>query len=199
VHQYQEGWEADLADSALTLIHDPTARSQWVRTVADIRDHISHLAETGTRSAAERVLAQIVTAVKTGNKGLVADALNWWIYDQQLYNLKRIVRTEMANAGHLAIIESTFDDDTIIGYQWRLSGSHPAFDICDDYANVDMGLGRGVFAKDKVPRAKAHPHCMCLLVPRVTENKRENGKVPFDALMSKLKPETRDFIFKQPA
>jgi hypothetical protein len=56
----------------------------------------------------------------------------------------------------------------VIGYQWRLSSSHPFPDICDYYAGVDFGLGRGVWPKEKVPPEKAHPHCMCSLVPRVT-------------------------------
>jgi hypothetical protein len=58
---------------------------------------------------------------------------------------------------HNAVIDSTHDDSTIIGYQWRLSGSHKIFDICDYYANIDMGLGKGVWTKDAVPRHKAHP------------------------------------------
>ena len=50
-------------------------------------------------------------------------------------------------------------------YKWRLSPAHTRPDICDVYANVDFGLGRGVWPKDKVPRRKAHPHCTCLLIP----------------------------------
>lgn len=194
VQRYQEGWVDELSHSALTLINDDSARTQWVRTIADIRKHINQLAETGTRSAAERVFAQIIKAVRKGNGELVANAIEWWIYDQQLYNLKRIARSEMANSGHLAIIESTIQDDSVLGYQWRLSASHPEFDICDYYANIDMGLGRGVFPKNRVPRAKAHPHCFCNLVPRVT-HVHAAGEVAYPDLLARLKPEVRDFIF----
>jgi len=199
VQTYREDWVTDLSRSALELIHDPTARSQWVRTVGDIRQHVNQLAEGGTRHAAERVLSQIARAVKAGNEDLVGRAVNWWIYDQQLYNLKRIARTEMANAGHLAIIKSTIQDDNIIGYQWRLSGSHPKPDICDAYASVDMGLGAGVFTKDSVPTAKAHPHCLCLIIPRVTPNTRRQGEVPFSDLLARIPPDVRDFVFQSAA
>lgn len=168
VNHYQSDWVEELASSAFALIHDPAAKAQWGKTVGEMRKHISALAESGTRPAAERVLAQMLAAVKSGNADLVADSLRWWIYDRQLYNLKRIARTEMANAGHNAIIDATLGDESIIGYQWRLSASHPRPDICDYYASVEMGMGKGVWTKEAVPRHKAHPHCMCLLVPRVT-------------------------------
>ncbi len=82
----------------------------------------------------------------------------------------------MATAAHRAVIASAEGDDSIIGFQWRLSGSHPATDICDYYANIEMGLGKGVWTKEAVPHHKAHPHCMCLLIPRVTPIKRAGSK-----------------------
>jgi hypothetical protein len=66
------------------------------------------------------------------------------------------------------VIDDTHNNPGIIGYQWRLSASHPRPDICDFYANIEMGLGKGVWTKESVPHHKAHPHCMCLLIPRAT-------------------------------
>jgi hypothetical protein len=169
VERYREDWVTELWQSAQTLIHDPKAKKQWAATVADIRRHIEQLEVAGTRRAAERLFDQMREAVKAGNGDLAAKAVQWWIYDKQLFHLKRIARTEMATAGHRAVIDDTQDNAQIIGYQWRLSASHPRPDICDYYANIEMGLGRGVFTKESVPRHKAHPHCMCLLIPRVTQ------------------------------
>ena len=42
--------------------------------------------------------------------------------------------------------------------------------MCDVYASVDYGLGRGVWPKEKVPKRKPHPHCLCYLIP-ITERK----------------------------
>ena len=190
VNTHQDDWVSELYDSAQTLIHDPKAKAQWVKTVADIHGHVAQLAETGTKHAAERVLDQITKAVAKGNADLVQSAVRWWIYDHQLYNLKRIVRTEMANAGHTAIIASTQDSPDIIGYQWRLSASHPYADICDYYASIEMGLGKGVWPKGQEPKHKAHPHCMCLIVPRVTPVKTQ-GSVNYAQFVNNATPERR--------
>jgi hypothetical protein len=145
----------------------------------------------GSRSAAERVLSQLQEAVLKGSEELADSAAKWWLYDKQLYHLKRIARTERSTALHRAVIAGSEDDETIIGYQWRLSGSHPAADICDYYANIEMGLGKGVWSKDTVPRHKAHPHCMCLLIPRVTEI-RQKGSNNYAEFISTADPERRD-------
>lgn len=168
VERYREDWVTELWESAQTVIHNPKAQKQWQKTMQDVRAHIDQLQESGTRSAAQRVFSQMRQAVNKGNGDLASEAVNWWIYDKQLFHLKRIARTEMATASHRAVIDGTLENPAIIGYQWRLSGTHPHADICDYYANIEMGLGRGVWTKEAVPRSKAHPHCMCLLIPRVT-------------------------------
>jgi len=82
-----------------------------------------------------------------------------------LTRLKTIARTESANAYHKAQIMLTEDDQDLVGYRWILSKSHPKPDICDYLANVNYGYGKGIHPKDKVPREKAHPNCMCYLEP----------------------------------
>jgi len=77
-----------------------------------------------------------------------------------------------------ATVELTKDEEEIVGYQWRLSRSHPRADICDVYASVDYGLGRGVHPKGKLPRLPAHPHCMCYLVPIVRRKGMEEREKP---------------------
>jgi hypothetical protein len=72
----------------------------------------------------------------------------------------------MSNAYHLSVIRSAEKNPHIAGFRWKLSPTHKIRDICDDLANQNKyGLGPGVFPKDKVPRRKAHPQCMCYLVP----------------------------------
>lgn len=176
VETYVDDWVTELHQSATALIHDPEARALWDATVADAEERILSLTANGSRSAAEQALKEMQKAVLKGSEELADKAAKWWLYDKQLYHLKRIARTEMATAMHRAVIAGTIDDETIIGYQWRLSSSHPAADICDYYANIDMGLGKGVWTKDAAPRHKAHPHCMCLLIPRVTPIKVSGSK-----------------------
>jgi len=96
----------------------------------------------------------------------------------------------MATAAHRAVIASVEGDASIIGFQWRLSGSHPTSDICDYYANIEMGLGKGVWTKAAVPHHKAHPHCMCLLIPRGTPIK-SSGSKNYGEFIQNVNPERR--------
>jgi hypothetical protein len=165
-------WTTELKKSAQYLINNPDDKAAYDAIVKRTQKYIDKLAVTGTKNASQQLLNQIKNAVEKGNTAAVDNALKWWIYDKQLYNIKRISRTEMANAGHKAVIDTTIEDDTIIGYQWRLSSGHKKSRcICGYYASVDMGLGRGVWTKETVPRNKPHPHCMCLIIPRVTKIK----------------------------
>jgi hypothetical protein len=80
------------------------------------------------------------------------------------------------------VIDTTQDDVDIIGYQWRLSASHPRPDVCDFYAHIELGLGAGVFPTDQVPRRKAHVQCGCMLIPRVTTIKKKGEATYADFL-----------------
>ncbi|MGZ8171816.1 MULTISPECIES: hypothetical protein [Methylobacter] len=191
VTDHADDWVTELHESAVSLIHDPEARAAWKVVVGEAEERISLLKATGSRTAAEQVLKQIKSAVDKGSEELVDKAVKWWLYDKQLYNLKRIARTEMATAAHRAVIASVEGDDTIIGFQWRLSASHPVADICDYYANIDMGLGKGVWTKEAVPHHKAHPHCMCLLIPRVTPIKQA-GSTNYADFVKNSPPDRRD-------
>jgi hypothetical protein len=171
-----DNWVEELHHNALSMIHSPDMKKEWQGIIDDVAAHIESLSRTGTRTAAEQLLKQIKKAVEAGDEALVDAAVKWWTYDKQLYDLKRIVRTEMATAAHRAVIASSVDDPTVIGYQWRLSGSHPVSDICDYYASIEMGLGKGVWTKEAVPKHKAHPHCMCLIIPRVTHIKQRGNR-----------------------
>jgi len=186
-------WTKELTDAARQLIHDPEATQQWKYTLSKVEQYIDKLAVTGSRHASLQLLNQIKVAVTKNNLSLVDKSLQWWLYDKQLYNLKRIARTEMATAAHRAIIEATIDNELIIGYQWRLSSSHKIFDICDYYANIDQGLGKGVWRKDSVPRHKAHPHCMCTLTPRVSMVKAQ-GSENYAGFLAKLNDKQREQI-----
>lgn len=185
-----EDWATLLADAGRAAIHNPSARESWYRTVAQVREHLNKLSDTGTRQAAEVAFKRIRTAVAGGQEALINEAVQWWMYDKQLSFLKRIARTEMATAQHRAVIASAIDDPDIIGFHWQLSSSHPRPDICDYYAGIDMGLGKGVWTKEAVPKHKAHPHCMCKLSPRVSKVKQP-GALNYAEFIQGVTPERR--------
>jgi len=185
VEHHKDDWVKELHEAATGLIHNPEMKKYWDEAVAEAEYRITTLSKTGSRTAAEQVVKQIKLAVQNGSEELADKAVKWWMYDKQLYHLKRIARTEMATTLHQAVIASTKDDETVIGYQWRLSSSHPVSDVCDYYANIEIGLGKGVFTKETVPNMKAHPHCMCIIQPRVTAIKKR-GSNSYDDFLKRF-------------
>ncbi len=178
-------WLEELEASARTYIKNEDMREEWEKTVRKIEKYLKKLSRQGTYTASKTVFDEIIKAVEEGNTKLIDKAVKWWNYDKQLYRLKAIAQTENANAYHLSQIKATEYDPDIVGYQWRLSSSHPRPDICDVYANINYGLGKGVFPKDKVPRQKAHPFCLCYLLPKVKRkgmSEKETPEIPEDVL-----------------
>lgn len=59
-------------------------------------------------------------------------------------------------------------EEAIRFVQVRMSRTHPDADICDYHAGVDLyGLGKGIYPKEKAPLPPYHPHCRCVLAPRI--------------------------------
>jgi hypothetical protein len=101
------------------------------------------------------------------------------------YAAKRLARTEINNAYHAQSIDSARDKPWANGMRWRLSNSHPKPDNCNLYAEVDNGIGRGVWPVDRVP-GKPHPQCLCYVVPdlvSVAEFNRNFRNGVYDAWM----------------
>lgn len=80
------------------------------------------------------------------------------------YEALRLVRTETAAAFGEGTIAAARVSPSYIGMKWVLSGSHPVPDICDDLANADHGLGKGVWPPGQEPMMPAHPNCLCVLI-----------------------------------
>lgn len=80
------------------------------------------------------------------------------------YAAKRLARTEINNTFHSVTRAVNQSYPWVEGMQWRLSGSHPKADDCDDLAGKDHeGKGAGVFSPRNVPN-KPHPQCLCFTV-----------------------------------
>lgn len=81
------------------------------------------------------------------------------------YQAERMARTEAARAWFDGYVAAREEDDDVWGYRWRLSSRHYRcpFDQCDVCANMNVGYGKGIYPKNKVPSIPRHPHCMCML------------------------------------
>lgn len=73
----------------------------------------------------------------------------------------RLARTELNNAFHEGTIAQHGAAPSYLGIKWRLSGSHPMPDQCNEYADHN---GSGFFPKGEEP-TKPHPHCFCTALP----------------------------------
>jgi urease gamma subunit len=171
-------WLKEFEESTRGLLVNAESRQAWEKIKRKVEKYVEKRSKEGTYYAGKQLLKEIENALLEGKMELVNKAVKWWIYDKQLYRLKTIAWTETAHAYLKATVELTKDEEEIVGYQWRLSRSHPRADICDVYANVDYGLGRGVHPKGKLPRLPAHPHCMCYLVPVVKKKGMEEKEKP---------------------
>ena len=109
------------------------------------------------------------------------------IEERTRYHAERIARTEAARAWYDGYIARTQDDDDVWGYRWVLSSRHALvpFDQCDVCANANVGYGKGVYPKNRVPSIPRHPHCMCSLVDVIVgETEGQSRKMNEDGARS---------------
>lgn len=79
------------------------------------------------------------------------------------YAARMIARTEVAHAFHEGDRVSSKRSPVVKALKWNLSPRHPAQDICDVYAGVDLhGLGPGVYPPEYLPPLP-HPHDLCFM------------------------------------
>jgi hypothetical protein len=96
------------------------------------------------------------------------------------YAARRLARTEITAALGRSTINYAQVNPFIDLVEWRLSGSHPRIDICDEYA------AKGPYLPANVPPYPPHPHCLCSLLPRVT---RSPGQIVDDIRARMIAPE----------
>ncbi|WP_312560871.1 hypothetical protein [Anaerospora sp.] len=155
---------------------DKAGLKEFEKTLASAK---ANMAKLTARNAAGTPNTNLVTTYKnllkeakklvsaTGKLNTAAlDRAVWSaVQEKSRYHADRIARTENARAWFDGFILETQNDDLVWGYRWVLSNRHKytPFDQCDVCANMDVGYGKGVYAKDKVPSIPRHPHCMCSL------------------------------------
>ena len=151
-----------LAQTMAVARHAGIPRDEMMKMLKPVRRQI----ERGTTAGMRAAYSQLVDALEAQNEKALNRAIFTATQERTRYFADRIARTEMARAYQDGFLLRWDNNDDCVAYQWKLSGRHPRYDICDLYAKANLyGLGAGVFPKDKVPRLPAHPHCMCFLKP----------------------------------
>ena len=151
-----------LAQTMAVARHAGIPRDEMMKMLKPVRRQI----ERGTTAGMRAAYSQLVDALEAQNEKALNRAIFTATQERTRYFADRIARTEMARAYQDGFLLRWDNNEDCVAYQWKLSGRHPRYDICDLYAKANLyGLGAGVFPKDKVPRLPAHPHCMCFLKP----------------------------------
>ena len=117
--------------------------------------------------------AAYLQAIREQEKGMAAleRVLKTAFYERNRYYANRIARTELHRAYTDRQSRELMIQERIEYVQLRLSSKHPKTDICDYHARLNAyGLGPGVYPKADAPKPPFHPHCYCLLSPKIDLN-----------------------------
>lgn len=95
------------------------------------------------------------------------------------YYARRIADTELHRARMSERAMEYLQDSNVELVKYTMSSAHPKTDICDFYAELDVGYGPGVVPKAQMRTLPLHPHCHCTYAPFYGKAKRRRPK-PFD-------------------
>ena len=160
------------------------------KEVLDVNKELPHYLKTylqkpHTQRAIERQISRlktkplraaykgIVEAMETHNDKALKRALKVALEEKARYYATRIAQTEQQRSINLARAKEYIDDKEIAFVKYRMSSKHPMMDICDYYANLDVGYGKGIVPKAQMVTLPLHPHCMCRYDPYYLPVKRK--------------------------
>lgn len=110
-----------------------------------------------------RAIGQYVKQGKRGLAELIPTADKMGVPLNIEFNATRLAQTQMSMAYGMAVDKSAYETPGAIGIGYRLSNTHPIYDICDILCGVDdYGLGEGVYPFDAIPEYPFHPFCRCV-------------------------------------
>lgn len=138
---------------------------QMAQTVLALSGDIKKKINMGKTPNLRTAYSELVNACKTFSAEAIHKAVHTALEEKSRYHAERIARTEAARAWFDGFVAKNQDDSDVWGYRWVLSSRHALvpFDQCDVCANMNVGFGKGVYPKNKIPSIPRHPHCMCML------------------------------------
>lgn len=137
--------------------------SQYDDSVLDVIEELDTLKDNVTKESVKEISAHIKKIRLLIMFGIMAKNIKSFVKNQYV----RLSNTEGARAEYEALLRKTKDRDDVFGYQWVLSPIHHQFpfDICDVNAYSNVGFGKGIYPKNRMPVFPAHGHCMCRILP----------------------------------
>jgi len=124
---------------------------------------------------------QVLEAVSKQDKKALQKALKTAVEEKARFYANRIAQTEIFRAKNYQNAIEYLEDEEIEFVKFEMSSHHPKADICDFYANLDIGYGRGIIPKKEMRTLPLHSFCGCKYIPHYL-TKKEKEK------FSKIKP-----------
>lgn len=174
----------------LDLINEFHMPEYWedLLKTQDLADFMEKIADIQTKDY-KTALNEIADTFLKQDFDLLNDALETAIKEKARYYADRIAITEITRVKNLTQATDILNDKDIKLVQWRLSSKHRIFDICDYYAQLDIGYGAGIYPKDVYPAIPLHPFCQCKVTPYYHKVKKKTIKDPTKKLFDKLTPD----------
>ncbi|MFA5900663.1 MAG: hypothetical protein WC829_16305 [Hyphomicrobium sp.] len=116
----------------------------------------------------------------------------------EVWKADRVFRTEINRAHGTAYMQGAEQTPGFGGFRFILSPRHPAYDVCDYFAEQNLyGLGRGVYPDAKTCPWPAHPNTLSFVemvfADEITDADRAGKETPMQA-MARLPAEVRDGV-----
>lgn len=160
------------------LLTDDGVQSDMARAFAKIQ--VDGLTSPALKAAYSELLGALDAIEAGAGEKLLEQKLKTAYFERMRYFADRIAQTEIHRAYMQREVRIMAEDADIEYVQIRMNPSHPRPDICDFYSGQDQyGLGRGVYPKGSAPVPPYHPHCRCVMSPRLDlsgKKARENNK-----------------------
>ena len=141
-----------------------------------LKKQIERLKTTPLKVAYKKVAESIE---KLDNKA-INKTLKVSYYEKIRYYANRIAETEIHRATTYKRAKEFLEDDEVEFVKFKMSASHHILDICDYYANLNLGYGRGIVPKSEMRTLPLHPHCHCRYEPYYRRvKKKRTAKDPY--------------------
>ncbi len=148
------------------LLSDSGMQGQMTRAFAKLQ--VDGLKSQALRAGYNQVLEALDKVQQGAGQDLLDKRLRTAFFERMRYFANRIVQTEIHKAYMRREAQLLMDDGEVEFVQIRRNPTSDSVCICSLYAGRDrFGMGKGVYPKRAAPVPPFHPHCRCVLSPRL--------------------------------
>lgn len=148
------------------LLSDSGMQGEMAKAFARLQ--VDNLSSQALRAAYAQVLDALDTLQAGKGAALLEKRLRTAFYERMRYFANRIAQTEIHRAYLKREARIIVEDDEIEFVQIRRNPTSSNVCICSLFAGRDRyGMGKGVYPKRAAPVPPFHPHCRCVLSPRL--------------------------------